>query len=319
MRRQLSHLCGSCVCPVCTSARQSQLQMLPLPMLMSHQRLFCGPLAAQTTTLAVLHGTCSCCIWMLGCVNGCPAVAWNHPLAGLDPTGHHAGLPGAADAAGAATAVGGVLRLGSSAAQQQQQLLLSGAPAGVGVTPRSAATAAVQLQLPLRHAVSRELQVYFDRVMGLILAPPSPTDTTSTITVSPFTPAAGGGSVAGVQPGTAGAAAPGADSKQSPLLAGALASVGADPGLHPLVPYFCKSIADGVVQHLGNLGVLHRFLALTRALLANPDVHLAPYLQQLLPAVVTCVVTKTLGERSCVFGGSLPCTCGGGGWCVLVC
>lgn len=244
-------------------------------------------------------------------------MTWNHPLAGLDPTGHHAGLPGAADAAGAATAVGGVLRLGGSAAQQQQQLLLSGAPAGVGVTPRSAATAAVQLQLPLRHAVSRELQVYFDRVMGLILAPPSPADATSTTTVSPFAPAAGGGSMVGAQPGAAGAAAPGADSKQSSLLAGVLASVGADPGLHPLVPYFCKSIADGVVQYLGNLGVLHRFLALTRALLANPDVHLAPYLQQLLPAVVTCVVTKTLGERACVFGGSLPCASRGHVVCLL--
>ena len=79
-------------------------------------------------------------------------------------------------------------------------------------------------------------------------------------------------------------------------LTGALASVASDPGLHPLVPYFCAFIAEGVKQHLGNLLVLHRLLLLTRALLANPGVHLAPYLQQLLPAVVTCVVTKTLGE-----------------------
>jgi hypothetical protein len=84
-----------------------------------------------------------------------------------------------------------------------------------------------------------------------------------------------------------------------------------------LVPYFCKNIADGVVQHLGNLVVLHRFLLLTRALLANPDVHLAPYLQQLLPAVVTCVVTQSLGEscgllfdwRAACIGARSHCVC----------
>jgi hypothetical protein len=245
------------------------------------------------------------------------ALLWYVMLAGLDPTGHHAG---AADAAGAATAGGSVLRLGSASAQQQQQLLLSGGPAGVGVTPRSAASAAVQLQLPLRHAVSRELQVYFDRVMGLILAPPSPADGTTATTVSPFAPAAGGSSSVGAGAQQGGAAA-GADSKQSSLLAGALASVGADPGLHPLVPYFCKAIADGVVQHLGNLAVLHRFLALTRALLSNPDVHLAPYLQQLLPAVVTCVVTKTLGELGCLCACLVAATavCIRAAWCVVAC
>jgi transcription initiation factor TFIID subunit 6 len=58
----------------------------------------------------------------------------------------------------------------------------------------------------------------------------------------------------------------------------------------------CAFIADGVKQHLMNLTVLNRLLLLTRALLANPDVHLAPYLQQLLPAVTTCIVTKTLGK-----------------------
>lgn len=210
--------------------------------------------------------------------------------AGLDATGH-AALPGAADSAAAAAAAAGGMRLGAPG-QQQQQLMLAAGPAGVGVTPRSAASAAVQLQIPVRHAVSRELQVYFDRVMGLILAPAAPDPI-----VSPFAPVAGAAAAAAGSSGSAqaGAGGPAAD-KQAPLLTGALASVASDPGLHPLVPYFCKNIADGVVQHLGNLVVLHRFLLLTRALLANPDVHLAPYLQQLLPAVVTCVVTKTLGE-----------------------
>jgi hypothetical protein len=204
--------------------------------------------------------------------------------------------------------------------QQQHQLMLPGGPAGIGVSPRSVASAAVQLQLPLRHTVSRELQVYFDRVMGIILAPAAPD-----LIVSPFAPAAGGAAAVAAAAAAAGSSdgapavvsgSPAAD-KQASLLTGALASVAADPGLHPLVPYFCKNIADGVVQHLGNLVVLHRFLLLTRALLANPDVHLAPYLQQLLPAVVTCVVTQSLGEscgllfdwRAACIGARSHCVC----------
>jgi transcription initiation factor TFIID subunit 6 len=51
-----------------------------------------------------------------------------------------------------------------------------------------------------------------------------------------------------------------------------------------------------VVQHLGEVWLLERLLQLARALLANPAVHLESYLQQLLPAVVTCLVTRTLGK-----------------------
>eukprot|EP00775_Hariotina_reticulata_P010004 gene10004-10158_t len=75
----------------------------------------------------------------------------------------------------------------------------------------------------------------------------------------------------------------------------AAAPFAADPGLHPLVPYFAAFIADGVAQHLGDLELLSRLLQLTSALLKNPAVHLDAYLQQLLPAVVTCLVTKRIG------------------------
>lgn len=210
--------------------------------------------------------------------------------AGLDPS-----MPAAGDSAAAAAASGGA-RLATSApsANQHQQQLLLGAGAGtVGPSPRSIAGAAVQLQLPLRHAVSRELQVYWDRIVDLILAP-APAGGLSGFQF----PAAGGAAAAAGGASGGGTAAAAAD-KQS-VLTRALASVASDPGLHPLVPYMCAFIADGVKQHLLNLTVLHRLLLLTRALLANPDVHLAPYLQQLLPAVTTCIVTKTLGESHCL-------------------
>jgi len=221
--------------------------------------------------------------------------------AGLDAT-MQAGLPSAASDAATAGAAGSSARLGalsaSAAGQQQQQLMLGGGSGVVGVSPRSVANAAVQLQLPLRHAVSRELQVYFDRVVGLILTTPAPSAGAAS---APGAAAGGQAGLGGTSVGQqgAGAAAAGGVSadKQATLLTGALSSVASDPGLHPLVPYFCSFIADGVKQHLSNLVVLERLLLLTRALLANPGVHLAPYLQQLLPAVMTCVVTKTIGEK----------------------
>lgn len=219
--------------------------------------------------------------------------------AGLDAT-MQAGLPSAASDAAAAGAAGASARLGalsaSAAGQQQQQLMLGGGSGVVGVSPRSVANAAVQLQLPLRHAVSRELQVYFDRVVGLILTAPAPSGGAAG---APGAAAGGQTGLGGGSAGQQGAGAPAGASadKQATLLTGALSSVASDPGLHPLVPYFCSFIADGVKQHLSNLVVLERLLLLTRALLANPGVHLAPYLQQLLPAVMTCVVTKTIGEK----------------------
>jgi hypothetical protein len=208
----------------------------------------------------------------------------------------HAGHAGAADSAAAA-----------AGQQQQQQLALAAGLGGVGASPRNVATAAVQLQLPLRHAVSRELQVYFDRVVGLILAPVPVGSAVSGFTPAKPPPAAAAAAAAAPAAGGSGGPPAGSNSgtpagptvdKQAAMLQGALSSVASDPGLHSLVPYLCAFIADGVKQHLGSLVVVHRLLLLTRALLVNPGVHLAPYLQQLLPAVVTCVVTKALGERS---------------------
>ncbi|KAF8068263.1 TAF6 [Scenedesmus sp. PABB004] len=158
---------------------------------------------------------------------------------------------------------------------------------GAAVDPRgAAASAAVQLQLPLRHAVSRELQVYFDKIVGLLLTP----------TPTGAAPGGGAAGAAGAGGAGAGSAAAAAD-RQASLLRGAFASVASDPGLHPLVPYFVAFIADGVVAHLRDLALLGRLLQLGRCLLANPGLRLEPYLPQLLPAVVTCLVTKSLGAH----------------------
>uniref|UniRef100_A0A383V8W2 TATA box binding protein associated factor (TAF) histone-like fold domain-containing protein n=1 Tax=Tetradesmus obliquus TaxID=3088 RepID=A0A383V8W2_TETOB len=224
------------------------------------------------------------------------------------------GLPGAGAAAGAdghLTAPGlaaAAAASGSGAAANAAAAAAAGAAGashrnlpGQGFNPRAAAAnASVALQLPLRHAVSRELQVYFDKIVGLSLTPPPPPAPTAAAAAG----LGGGSSSRGAHGGQAhsgcrgsATAAVGAAEKHAALLRGAFASVAADPGLHALVPYFTAFIADGVVQHLEQIWLLERLLQLAAALLANPAVHLEHYLQQLLPAVVTCLVTRALGAH----------------------
>lgn len=135
-------------------------------------------------------------------------------------------------AAGAAAAAATGQRLGQAA------LLNSRAAAG-------AAAAAVQLQLPVRHTLSRELQVYGDKLVGLLLAQPTRRTAAggSSYTDSAAAAAAAAGGAAGVA-----ARELKAEDKHAVLLRAALASVASDPGLHPLAPYLCAFIAEKVAE-----------------------------------------------------------------------
>jgi hypothetical protein len=66
-----------------------------------------------------------------------------------------------------------------------------------------------------------------------------------------------------------------------------------------LVPYMVQLIANGVSGGLRDAGRLQRLVAASAALLANQHVDLTPYVQQLLPAVLTCLVAKRIGVRLC--------------------
>ncbi|KAL9264394.1 Transcription initiation factor TFIID subunit 6-like protein [Drosera capensis] len=114
----------------------------------------------------------------------------------------------------------------------------------------------VDIRLPVRHVLSMELQLYFDKITELAIF-----------------------------------------NSDSVLFKEALVSFGTDPGLHPLVPYFTCFIADEVSRGLGNLCVLFALMRLVRSLLKNPHIHIEPYLHQLMPSVVTCLVAKKLGNR----------------------
>ena len=57
----------------------------------------------------------------------------------------------------------------------------------------------------------------------------------------------------------------------------ALASIGSDPGLHQLVPYFVQFIAEKITHNLKDLFILTQMMQLTIAMLENPTLYIDPY------------------------------------------
>lgn len=74
----------------------------------------------------------------------------------------------------------------------------------------------------------------------------------------------------------------------------ALRSVECDPGLNDLVPYFSQFIAEKVTHHLSDLPALVSLMRFQEALLKSEHFHLEPYLHQLMPCMLTCLVGKQL-------------------------
>ncbi|CAM0958837.1 unnamed protein product [Alopecurus aequalis] len=114
----------------------------------------------------------------------------------------------------------------------------------------------VDIKLPVKHILSRELQMYFDKIAELTMS-----------------------------------------RSNTPIFREALVSLSKDSGLHPLVPYFSYFIADEVTRSLSDLPVLFALMRVVQSLLRNPHVHIEPYLHQLMPSMITCIVAKRLGHR----------------------
>ncbi|XP_009767287.1 transcription initiation factor TFIID subunit 6-like [Nicotiana sylvestris] len=114
----------------------------------------------------------------------------------------------------------------------------------------------VDIKVPVKHVLSRELQLYYDKITELTL------------------------------------------NRSNPLLfKEALASLATDSGIHPLVPYFTYFVADEVARKLNNFPLLFSLMRLVWSLLQNTQIHMEPYLHQLMPSILTCLVAKRLGNR----------------------
>ncbi|XVE72484.1 hypothetical protein DITRI_Ditri11bG0042700 [Diplodiscus trichospermus] len=143
-----------------------------------------------------------------------------------------------------------------------QPAIPENAPVGVIAAPSNGKTyeqkdeLPVDIKLPVKHVLSRELQLYFDKITELTVR-----------------------------------------KSDSALFKEALVSLATDSGLHPLVPYFTYFIADEVSRGLNDYSLLFGLMRVVWSLLQNPHIHIEPYLHQLMPSVVTCLVSKKLGNR----------------------
>ncbi|XP_052486493.1 transcription initiation factor TFIID subunit 6b-like [Gossypium raimondii] len=114
----------------------------------------------------------------------------------------------------------------------------------------------VDVKLPVKPVLSRELQLYFDKIVDITM-----------------------------------------NKSVSVLFQQALLSLATDSGLHPLVPYFTYFIADEVVLNLNNFPLMFALMRVARSLLQNEHLHIEPYLHQLMPSIITCLVAKRLGNK----------------------
>lgn len=74
----------------------------------------------------------------------------------------------------------------------------------------------------------------------------------------------------------------------------ALQSLRDDSGLHALVPYFIHFIEQEIAHHLHYLSYLRTLLLMANCLLTSKYINIEPYLHQLLPSILTCLVGKRL-------------------------
>jgi hypothetical protein len=221
-------------------------------------------------------------------------------------------------------------------AQQQQQEAAAAAAAAAAQPPTS--SSAVAIVPPIRHTVPRELQVYFDRVAAMLddaseadSAADSAAAAVATTAAAAASASAAAAAMAANNQKAAAAIRQSAPSEKhkkqldealaqarkkqascAAVLRAALASLSSDPGLHPLAPYFCALVAEGVASAVAtDARRVGRLLELAGALLSNAHINLEPYLPQLLPAIMTALLTRRIGAPPMAAGAGATTGAGG--------
>ncbi|KAF4506675.1 hypothetical protein G6O67_006737 [Ophiocordyceps sinensis] len=136
-------------------------------------------------------------------------------------------------------------------------------PKGPGTNPALNALAGndnLSVKPSVKHIVSKELILYFDKIQAAILDD------------NP-------------------------DEEVVRLRQAALGSVRDDPGLHQLIPYFINFIMDRVTHHLDDTFTLKQMMELTHALIENKSLFLDPYASSLSAPALTCLMARKLGTN----------------------
>lgn len=161
----------------------------------------------------------------------------------------------------------------------------------------------------IKHVLSRELQLYFERLTTAIIDPPREAEVQGQKDTS-------GASVREVQEGRIDGEGDVsmADQHQTRVLEevesmavrtsgntvrdAALASLRGDSGLHQLVPYLIQWVGERVQSSLRDEKTLEILLQTINAIVMNPFLGIESYLHQLLPFVLSILLTSTLGAST---------------------
>ncbi|KAL2163046.1 hypothetical protein VTH06DRAFT_6882 [Thermothelomyces fergusii] len=141
-------------------------------------------------------------------------------------------------------------------------------PKGPGANPALAALAGndnVSFRPSVKHVISKELILYFDKIQAAILDDDP-------------------------------------DEEKTRLREAALESVRSDSGLHQLLPYFVNFITNQVTHHLDDLFVLRQMMELAEAVIQNPNLFLDPYASALAAPILTCLMSRRLGGAAAPAG-----------------
>jgi transcription initiation factor TFIID subunit 6 len=117
----------------------------------------------------------------------------------------------------------------------------------------------VQFKPQVKHVISKELLLYFDKIRAALLNAES-------------------------------------GEEVARLRLAALASVREESGLHQLVPYFVQFIAEKVTHTMQDCFVLRQVLELANAMIANPTLYIDPSVNYLAASILTCVIGRHLGS-----------------------
>lgn len=134
-------------------------------------------------------------------------------------------------------------------------------PKGPGANPALAALAGndnVAFRPSVKHVISKELILYFDKIQAAILDDDP-------------------------------------DEEKTRLRQAALESVRSDTGLHQLLPYFVNFITNQVTHRLDDLFVLRQMMELAHAIIDNQHLFLDPYASAISAPVLTCLMSRKLG------------------------
>ncbi|KAL6930547.1 related to Transcription initiation factor TFIID subunit 6 [Hanseniaspora guilliermondii] len=120
----------------------------------------------------------------------------------------------------------------------------------------------VEIKLRVKHVISKELQIYFEKITKSLLEPSEEYN----------------------------------DIQRESIKQAALQSLSSDKGIHQLLPYFIAFINEQITYNLHDLEKLTTLLEMVFSILVNKDFSLEPYYNSLIPCILTLLLAKNIGK-----------------------